>query len=516
MSRLVVFLCVLHCAVSYKVLICYPFPAKSLDILGEGIARHLLEAGHEVTYITVYPKQFTHPKLQQIDVSANVQLIENDEFMNITYLLESNVELDNDVEYLQELAYQVAVNTMENGNIRKLLGDLKVTFDVVIIDLEMEIYTGIPALYDAPLIWSYSLGAHSTALRLIDDSPNPAYSTDFFTAVYPPFSFTERFCVLYEFLKWRYIKYFKMIPKEEKFYRTIFEPYFTMRGKQLYDYEDLIYNASLVLSNDHHANGKSPSTPQNWKLVGGYHVHDPPLPLPKDLQELMDESKHGVIYFSMGSMWKSEMMPTRLIKDLLKMFGDLKQTVLWKYESELPNLPENVYILNWAPQQSILAHPNCKVFISHGGFLSSTEAIHFSVPTIGIPISYDQFVNIDKAVNRGYALKVSLTYDLAKDLKPAIESLLNNPKYKENVKALSAIYHDRPVPPGKELVHWVEHVVRSRGAVHLRSIALDVPFYQKAYLDVIVLAYLAIKFIRYILKALLPKQHRRNKKTKTK
>lgn len=75
----------------------------------------------------------------------------------------------------------------------------------------------------------------------------------------------------------------------------------------------------------------------------------------QDLQKIMDSAKHGVIYFSMGSNLKSKDIP-KVIKDgLLKMFGELKQIVLWKFEEDLPNVPQNVHILKWAPQPSILS-----------------------------------------------------------------------------------------------------------------------------------------------------------------
>lgn len=76
----------------------------------------------------------------------------------------------------------------------------------------------------------------------------------------------------------------------------------------------------------------------------------------------------------------------------------------------------------------ITAHPNCLFFITHGGHLSSTEAIHFGVPIIGVPVFFDQFVNINKAAAKGYAIRVPLTYDLAKDLKEAIKTMISEPK----------------------------------------------------------------------------------------
>lgn len=59
-------------------------------------------------------------------------------------------------------------------------------------------------------------------------------------------------------------------------------------------------------------------------------------------------------------------------------------------------------------------------------------------------------------------------------------------RYKERAKQLSVLFHDRILPPGAELVHWVEYVERTSGATHLRSPAVDVPLYQKLYIDLII------------------------------
>lgn len=75
----------------------------------------------------------------------------------------------------------------------------------------------------------------------------------------------------------------------------------------------------------------------------------------QNLQKLLDEAKDGVIYFSMGSNLKSKDLPDSVKRDLVKMFGQLKQTVLWKFEEDLKDLPKNLHIIKWAPQPSILS-----------------------------------------------------------------------------------------------------------------------------------------------------------------
>lgn len=73
-------------------------------------------------------------------------------------------------------------------------------------------------------------------------------------------------------------------------------------------------------------------------------------------------------------------------------------------------------------------HPNCILFITHGGLLSTTETVHFGKPIIGIPVFGDQFSNIDKAVAKGYAKRVDLSYTMADDIKIAIDDILGDPK----------------------------------------------------------------------------------------
>lgn len=56
----------------------------------------------------------------------------------------------------------------------------------------------------------------------------------------------------------------------------------------------------------------------------------------------------------MGSNLQSNDMTSEMKESLLNMFGKLKETVVWKFEGDLENVPKNVHLLNWAPQQSIL------------------------------------------------------------------------------------------------------------------------------------------------------------------
>lgn len=66
------------------------------------------------------------------------------------------------------------------------------------------------------------------------------------------------------------------------------------------------------------------------------------------------------------------------------------------------------------------------LFISHGGLLSTTEAIHYAVPIIGIPVFGDQFNNVDRAVKKGFGKLVKLSYTMADDLENAINAIVTD------------------------------------------------------------------------------------------
>ncbi|XP_026735997.1 UDP-glucuronosyltransferase 2B10-like [Trichoplusia ni] len=515
MKLLILFGLTLLCGVeSLKVLVYYPLPVRSVSMLGNGVVRHLLDAGHEVTYVTVYPLKNMPPTLKQVDISGNEEMLAKDDSLSISHMLENNVQ-DNDVLHIQEFAKENTRQTFTNKNFTKFLQDTSQRFDLVFSDLfESEVCAGLSVVYDCPLVWFYSMGAHWNVLRLIDEGRNPAYDPDYLTTNVVPFSFLERVEQLWARIKYMALKTFITLPDEKKMYEEIFTPLVAQRGRTLPNYEDVIYNASIIFGNEHNAVKLRPSTPQNFKYIGGMHIPDPVTPLPKKLQDLMDNAKHGVIYFSMGSFFKSKHLPKSLVRGLVKTFGELKETVLWKFEEDLPDLPSNLHILQWAPQSSILAHKNLKFFITHGGLLSSIEAIHFGVPVIAIPVYFDQFTNVRKAVENGYAIRVPLSYDLPETLRPAIKSMLTDNTYKKRITELSTIYHDRLVPPGKEMVHWVEHVVRTRGALHLRSPALNVPLYQRLFLDLLAVILIILYIIKRIINNLTRKTSKKTDKKK--
>ena len=97
----------------------------------------------------------------------------------------------------------------------------------------------------------------------------------------------------------------------------------------------------------------------------------------------MDNAPNGVVYVSFGSVLQASKMSEENRLKLVNAFGKLKEKVLWKWETEtMPNLPPNIKLNKWLPQQDILGHPNLKLFVSHGGQSSTQETLCHQKPVV--------------------------------------------------------------------------------------------------------------------------------------
>lgn len=68
----------------------------------------------------------------------------------------------------------------------------------------------------------------------------------------------------------------------------------------------------------------------------------------------MDDSKNGVIYVSLGTNVMTALMDKELVNAFLTAFKALPYDILWKFDTDLENVPENVKIQKWFPQRDLL------------------------------------------------------------------------------------------------------------------------------------------------------------------
>lgn len=317
------------------------------------------------------------------------------------------------------LGLQMVDGTLQHEVIQTLLKSNE-KFDAVI--LEQFINDGLKSiayqLGAEPILFS-TVSPGSWTNHLVGNPDIPSYIPQVYLAspIHKNFWLRTKNFLAYVFQKLYDYLYF--YPRQNQ----IVQKYFP-NHPHLYD---LMHNVSLILLNSHAAySGTVPLLP-NMIEIGGFHVQSPKK-LPDDLQKILDNAKNGVIYFSMGTLLNSKDFSPTIKSDILNSFSKLKQTILWKYEENLPEAPKNVIIRKWFPQSDLLAHPNVKLFITHGGLLSTIESLHRGVPIVGIPVYGDQKLNMGNAVSRGYGVTVDFRELSEETLSKALKEVLENPK----------------------------------------------------------------------------------------
>nr|ADC91957.1 UDP glucuronosyltransferase 2 family polypeptide b1 isoform 4 [Danio rerio] len=236
----------------------------------------------------------------------------------------------------------------------------------------------------------------------------------------------------------------------------------------------------------------------NFKYIGGLHC-TPAKPLPKDMEEFVQSSgDDGIVVFTLGSM--IDKVPKEMSNRIASALAQIPQKVLWRYGGEKPDtLGENTRIYKWMPQNDLLGHPKTRAFITHGGTNGIYEAIYHGVPMVGIPLFGDQPDNMVHMTTRGAAVVVdSIKSMQPQELVDKLNTVINDPSYKENAMRLSRIHHDRPMKPLDESVFWIEFVMRNKGAKHLRVEAHNLTWYQYHCLDVFAFLTTVLTLVLYI------------------
>lgn len=191
----------------------------------------------------------------------------------------------------------------------------------------------------------------------------------------------------------------------------------------------------------------------------------------------------------------------------------MKQRILWKYEAEsLSDIPPNIMIRKWFPQNDILAHPNVVLFISHGGLFGTSEAVHHGVPMLLIPFFADQFRNaylIERAGCGKFLRHQEITEEIFSN---AVNELISDATFLRRAKETAAIFNDNLVHPMDEAMFWIEHVAKFKGAKHLKSCAVNMSWFTYLLLDVFLVNLLAVAAILIVLYSIIKKLFAKCKK----
>lgn len=472
----------------YNILCIFPSVSYSHQKPMLAVSEALARKGHNVTAITLNPnKKMNLKNYRQIDANS-LYGIWAKLHSDVGFSLQKRMTAFEVVKgfaastehFNRALLYHPAID----GFAREIEAT-NATYDVVIY--EAIIYTSLIGMVlqnGAPLpptIGLLTLSVFSDADWYMGNPLAEAYIPTLNTPFTDHMTFYQRLYSLAIILYTWYELSYRSRPIQEALMKERY-------GAGLPSIEEIERNRSMLFYLNDFTTSYLRPVQQNTVFVGPINVENQPVDaLPQDLQKWMDEAEEGVIYFSLGSNMKGTSFPAEKRAAFIEAFSRLdKIRVLWKWEDEkLPNQPNNTLIRKWFPQNSILAHPKTKLFISQMGHQSSQEAINFAVPMLGIPIYGDQQQNAQKLEREGVSLFLDIVDDnFNSDVYKNIQRILSDNTFKQNMIRLQWLSRDKPMSAADTAVWWVEYVARHKGAAHLRPAVLDLPWYQVYLVDI--------------------------------
>jgi UDP:flavonoid glycosyltransferase YjiC (YdhE family) len=117
----------------------------------------------------------------------------------------------------------------------------------------------------------------------------------------------------------------------------------------------------------------------------------------------------------------------------------LRETLQKQLNFDASVLPEQFRVESWVNQKMVLAHKNVKVFLTHGGYMSISEAMFSHKPMLVLPFFGDQPGNAVRLVEAGAGLKLEIDSFTPEDVSQKLQQLLTDNKYTQNMKKLHRI-----------------------------------------------------------------------------
>lgn len=268
---------------------------------------------------------------------------------------------------------------------------------------------------------------------------------------------------------------------------------------------ELERQTDLLFVNSHPVIDGAESLPQNVIQVGGLQISETKK-LPSDLQRFIESSEKGSILFCMGTNFRTELLTHREKEMFFEMIREMSDYhFLWKFDENYVHdfeIPSNLLVRSWLPQQEILAHPKVVGFVSHCGLLSTHEAHWFAVPIIGIPIYVDQHINCARVKKSKVGEVLPLMELPSNNTIEAVRRVVEDPIYRENMKIKSKIFRHQKELPIERAVWWTEWLLKNP-ADHLKSPSLKMGFFQSNSYDVMAILFATILVIFQLSKTLL-------------
>jgi UDP:flavonoid glycosyltransferase YjiC (YdhE family) len=175
----------------------------------------------------------------------------------------------------------------------------------------------------------------------------------------------------------------------------------------------------------------------------------------------LDEPRHGpMVFASLGTVMHSE---PGLFEAIIEGLANEPMTVIAAVgrDADLARFgtpPPNVRIERYVPQIAVLGEAD--LFVTHGGFNGTKEALSLGLPLVVLPIGGDQPYTAERVEALGLGRSIGPDERDAATIRDRVRQVLADPRFRANARQFAADM--RALPPMSHAVALVERLVRER------------------------------------------------------
>ena len=232
------------------------------------------------------------------------------------------------------------------------------------------------------------------------------------------------------------------------------------------------------------------NTMPHYQMVGGYSAQKSGSASNETMKPFHDFlGQSDFVLMTLGSQVKT--IPNDKLKIILNTFAKFQNLkFVLRNVGKTENLPKNVLISPWLPQSDLMALPNVKLFITHGGLNGQNEGAYYGVPMLVLAIYGDHWYNGRRANRLGTTEVLDFAKLTESDFTNKLNLMLSQKSYSE--KALKCKKILQALPSAKEVsLYWINHVLEF-GYDHLQPLTKNMPWYQMLILDQILVVFVCL------------------------
>ncbi|KAG5317480.1 UD2C1 glucuronosyltransferase, partial [Pseudoatta argentina] len=450
-----------------SILLLEPIPSTSHHVWAENLIKGLLREGHHVHITSIHETKIEGKLAQNLTYAVFddvMKTYEESEDYNPSEWEQYSVF------YMGYFTYQWGINACEAMTKTKAAKELlemikNVEFDVIVQDITLtqcfyglwEIAKGKP-----PIVGYIPFGPAPWLKDFIGGPSYPTVRPYTHAAIAKPVDLWQRTWNTLYYIMDDLIRHYYFLPTVQR----LAEKYVGHAIRPLYEIEKDSIN--IVLINSHPAFDSGIPLPPNTLEIAGLNaqpvksiVDEVVVTYPENVRVFLDGATNGALVISLGTNIKWKSIGLDKVKTVILALSKLKQRILWKLDIDVPfEVPNNLMTMKWIMQKEVLSHKNVRAIWTHGGLLSTQEAIWKGIPVIVMPFFMDQKSNAQILVAKGVGIYLDVKTLSTQTILHAVEEIFYNESYTKNMKQLSSEFRDRQIPPLDLAIWSIEYTVR--------------------------------------------------------